>query len=85
MIQDVRLDHVCPVRLDRVALRHHDDAALHAQEAQDVQVLLRLGHETLVRRHDEKDHVYARGASDHVLHERLVARDVDDGRPLAVW
>ncbi len=47
-------------------------------------MLHRLGHDALVRRHDQQGQINAAGASQHIADEFFVARHVDDARPAAV-
>ena len=65
-------------RSTRSDLRERDDAALDPEQPADVEMLARLRHDGLVGGHDEQDGVDAAGAGEHVAHEALVARDVDE-------
>ncbi len=65
-------------RLDQVGLGEHDQAAADAEQAADVEVLARLGHDPLVGGDDQQDQVDPGRAGDHVVDELLVAGDVDD-------
>ena len=48
------------------------------QQPADVEMLARLRHDRLIGRDDEDDEVDAADAGEHVLHEALVAGDVDE-------
>ena len=74
---DFDADELQRVGIHQVGLRERDDAGRHAQQAADIEVLPRLRHHRLIGRHDENDEVDAAGAREHVLHESLVAGDVD--------
>ena len=79
------LDHELErLRVDRVRLRHRDDAALDPEQPQDREVLVRLWPSALARVDDEQEEVDAGRARDHRPHEALVARHVDDGEPAPV-
>ena len=67
------------VRVGDVALRERDEAARHAQEPADVEVLAGLGHDRLVGGHHQGDRVDAVRARQHVPHEPLVAGHVHEG------
>ena len=60
------------LRVDRVRLRHRDDAAVDAEQAQDREVLVRLRPRALARVDHEQEEVDAGRARDHVAHEALV-------------
>ena len=62
-----------------VALREDDQAAGHAEEPADVEVLPGLGHHRLVGGHHQRHRVDAVGPGQHVADEALVARHVDEG------
>ena len=64
--------------VNRVGLRDDDEARSDGEQAADVEVLARLRHDALVRRDDERDEVDAVRARQHVLHEALVARHVNE-------
>ena len=49
-----------------------------------MQVLHGLGHDALIRRHDQQGQVDAAGPGQHVAHELFVARHIDDARPASV-
>ena len=69
------------LRVDRVDLRHRDDAALDPEQPQDREVLVRLRPRALAGVDDEQEEVDARRAGDHRPHEALVAGHVDDRQP----
>ena len=64
--------------VDQVALREGDDRALHAEDVEDLQVLLGLRLPTLVGGHDEEYEPHGSDAGEHVADELLVAGDVDE-------
>ena len=66
------------VRVGRVALREHDQAAGHAEEPADVEVLPGLGHHRLVGGHHQRHRVDAVRPRQHVADEALVARHVHE-------
>ena len=74
----VVLHELEPVRLDEIALRQHHDPGADVEQRADREVFPRLRHHALVRRDDEHREVDAADARQHVLHEALVAGDVDD-------
>jgi hypothetical protein len=78
-LPDVRCRDFDELRRDAVRLRHRDDAAPDAEHPHDLEVLAGLGHDRLVRRHDEQDRVDAARTGEHVANEALVARNVDEG------
>ncbi len=59
-----------------IGLGHGDDAGLHAEKPQHVEVLRGLGHGALVRRHAEHRHVDPSGGRHHGAEEPLVAGHV---------
>ena len=67
--------------VDRVRLRHRDDAAVDPEQAQDRQMLVRLRPRALGRVDHEQEEVDPARPRDHVVDEALVTRDVDDGQP----
>ena len=66
-----------PLRLDGVDLRQRDDAALDAEQAKDLQVLVRLRSRPLAGVDDQQEEVDPAGAGDHGPHEALVTGHVD--------
>ena len=66
------------VRVGHVALREHDQAAGHAEQPADVEVLPGLGHHRLVGGHHQRHRVDAVRPRQHVADEALVARHVDE-------
>ena len=70
------------LRVDAVGLGHRDDAALHAQQTQDREVLVRLGARPLGRVDHEQEEVDAGGTGDHRPDEALVPRHVDERQAL---
>ena len=67
--------------VDRVRLRHRDDAALDAEQSQDREMLVRLRPRAFGRVDHEQEEVDPGRARDHRAHEPLVARDVDEREP----
>ncbi len=74
----LHLDEFEGIGVDQVGLGQRDHPGRHAQQAADVEVLARLRHHRLVGRDDQHDEIDAAGAGEHVLHEALVAGDVDE-------
>ena len=72
------------LRVDRVRLRHRDDAALDPEQPQDRQVLVRLRPRALGGVDDEQEEVDPGRARDHRPHEPLVPRHVDEREPASV-
>ena len=64
--------------VDRVGLRHRDDAALDAEQPQDREVLVRLRPRALAGVDHEQEEVDPGRAGDHRAHEPLVPGDVDE-------
>ncbi|EAU66728.1 conserved hypothetical protein [Stigmatella aurantiaca DW4/3-1] len=64
----------------QVRLGEGNDTGPHAQQAADVQVLARLGHDALVRGHHQHRQVHAPGARGHRLDEALVAGHIHHPR-----
>jgi hypothetical protein len=62
--------------------RHH--AVLHPELPQHREVLARLRHHAVVRRHAQQEQVHARRAGHHRPHEALVSRHVHHRQPAAV-
>ena len=68
-----------------IALRDDDDAARNAEQPADVEVLARLRHDRFVGGDHQQHGVDAADAGQHVPHEALVSRNVDEGdRRIAV-
>ena len=70
--------------VDGVGLRHRDDAVLDPEQADDREVLERLGTRALAGVDDEQEEVDPRRARDHVADEPLVPRNVDQREPTSV-
>ncbi len=68
----------------KVGLGHRDDAAIEAEQIDDLQMLDRLRLDALRCRHDKQGGVDAGGAGQHVVHEAFVARYVDEAQLPAV-
>ena len=75
---DLGLHQREPVLLHEIALRDGDQSPPYAQEVEDCEMLPGLGHDRLVGCNDEKGQVDPAHAGEHVVHEPLVARHVDD-------
>ena len=71
-------------RLHAVDLGERHRAALHTEQIDDLQVLARLRHHAVVRRHHQQHEVDAGRAGEHVVHEALVSRHVDEAEHRAV-
>jgi hypothetical protein len=67
-----------PALVHPIPLGEHDHAISDAQNPSDRQMLARLRHRALVRRHDQEQQIDTRGPGQHVLHEVFVAGHVDD-------
>ena len=78
-LADLHLRQGLHVGVGGVALGEGDQAAGDAQEPADVEVLAGLRHDRLVGGHHQQHGVDPVGAGQHVAHEALVARDVDEG------
>ena len=70
--------------VDRVRLRHRDDALVDPEQPQHGEMLVCLRARSLLRVDDEQEEVDARRPGDHRPHEALVAGNVDQGHPAAV-
>ena len=68
----------------RIRLRHGDDPALEAEQAQHGKVLVRLRPRSLAGVDHKQEEIDAGRAGDHRAHEPLVARHVDKREPPAV-
>jgi len=75
---DLRADEGRPLVVDEIALAEDDHASLDAEQLEDREVLPGLGHDALIRGHDEHDRVDTADAGEHVADEVLMARHVDD-------
>ena len=69
---------------EAIALRHDDQAAINPEQGEDLEMLSRLRHDTLVGGDDEKRDVDAGGARDHRPHQALMPRHVDEADCLIV-
>ncbi len=74
---DLLLNKVEPIGIDQIGLGDGHGEAGHFQKLNDGEVLSRLGHDALVRRHDQQDQIHPGGARQHVPDESLVARYID--------
>ena len=74
----VLLDEREPFVVDEIGFRERDDAAAHAEQLEDREVLARLRHHAFVGGDDDKREIDARRAGDHRAHECFVTRNVDD-------
>ena len=72
------------VVVGQVGLGEGHDAAVEAQQVDDLQMLDRLRLDAFRRRHDQQRGIDAGGAGQHVVHEALVARHVDEAELPAV-
>ena len=72
------------VVVGQVGLGERHDAALEAQQVDDLQMLDGLRLDAFGRRHDQQGGIDAGGAGQHVVHEALVARHVDEAELPAV-
>ena len=75
----VFLHQVEPRGVGQVALREHNQPPGEPEQAKDLEVFARLGHDRVVGRHDQHGQVEPGGTGQHVANESLVARHVDDG------
>ena len=80
---DFFLDQVEPGRVGQVALGQHDDPARQPEQAEDLEVFTRLGHDGVIGRDDEHGQVEPRRTGQHVADEPLVARHVDEREVIA--
>ena len=81
---DLLLHLAHPSLRHQVHLGDDEQRRPHPQEVNDVEVLLGLRHDPVVRRHREQHEVDAVGAGEHVADEALVAGHVDDACLAAV-
>ena len=72
------------VVVGQVGLGQGDDAAVEAQQVDDLQMLDRLRLDAFRRRHDQQRRIDAGSAGQHIVHEALVARHVDETQLPAV-
>ena len=72
------------VVVGQVGLGQRHDAAVEAQQVDDLQMLDGLRLDAFRRRHDEQGGVDAGGAGQHVVHEALMARHIDETQLPAV-
>jgi len=77
-VAHLALDKLIPDLIDEVDLRQCHHAMAYAEEIDDVQVLARLGHDALVRGHDQHHRVDPVRAGQHVSNEARVSRNIDD-------
>ncbi len=70
--------------VDRIRLRDRDDAVLDPEQREDREMLVGLRPRPLGGVDDEKEEVDPRSPGDHVPHEALVSRDVDQRQAAAV-
>ena len=70
--------------VDPVGLGQGHHQARHAQQGQDVQVLAGLWHRAVVGGHHQQGQVDGRHAGQHVAHQALMARHVDEDQLAAV-
>ena len=71
-------------RRRQIGLGQRDHAALDAEQIDNRQVLARLRHHAVVGGDDQQHEIDAGGAGQHVVHEVLVARHVDEAEHRAV-
>jgi hypothetical protein len=67
-----------PRWVDEVGLRQRHHSMLEPHERENMEVLVRLGHDAVISRYDEDDDVYAMSPGGHVPDEINVPGDVDD-------
>src|ERR1051325_1495434 len=67
-----------------IGFRHDEDRLFNAEEVHDVEMLLGLRHDAVVRGDGEEYEVDAVRPGEHVADETLVSGDVDDSRLRAV-
>jgi len=72
------------VVVGEVGLGEGHDAAIEAQQVEDLQMLDRLRLDAFGRRHDQQGRIDAGGAGQHVVHEPLVTGYVDEAELAAV-
>ncbi len=83
-LRDVGRDLRLPRRRREIDLGQRDDAALDAEQIDDGEVLARLRHDAVVGRDHQQHEIDAGGAGQHVVHEFLVPRHVDEAEHGAV-
>ena len=79
-LADFERDDFARGLVHEVGLGERDEAAAHAEELEDFEVLAGLGHDRIVGRDDEQREVDAGGPGEHVLDEPLVAGHVHDAQ-----
>ena len=79
----VRLRQLEQLVVHEVGLGQRDDAAAHAEQLDDREVLDGLRHHAVVGGDDEQEEVDAGGSGHHGAHEPLVAGHVDDAQARA--
>ena len=67
-----------PFFVDHIAFGEGDDDLRNRKQAQHGKMLARLRHDTVVSCDNQNGRIDARGSSDHLAHEFLMARHVDD-------
>jgi hypothetical protein len=78
MVGHIKVGELAPLVVEAADLRERHQAAAHAQQLQDAQVLLRLGLPALGGSHDEQAGVDRSHSRQHVLDEPNVAGHVDE-------
>ena len=84
LLFDILLHHLDPLAVYHVGLRDDDKPLADAEQLQNAEVLHRLRHEALVRRHDKDRKIDAARAGEHILDEFFMSRHIDDARLRAV-
>jgi hypothetical protein len=75
---DLRTHLLNPLRVDEIRLVDDDEPAIDAEQVQNLEVLVRLRHDPVVRRDNEHSQVDTGRPGDHHPHETLVTRHVND-------
>ena len=83
-LRDVGRDLAPPRRRGEIGLGQRHDAARDAEQVDDGEMLARLRHHAVVGGDDQQHEIDAGRAGQHVVHEFLVARHVDEAEHGAV-
>ncbi|HWA49189.1 MAG TPA: hypothetical protein VG742_12995 [Dongiaceae bacterium] len=80
-----RVAHLAPAfGIDEIHLGQGDDAARQVEQIEDRQMFAGLGHDAVIRGNHQQHAIDAGGAGQHVVHQLLVARHIDETDDLSV-
>ena len=84
-VRDLGLDHALDaLGRGEIRLGQRHDAAPDAEQVDDREMLARLRHDAVIGRDDQQHEIDAGRAGQHVVHELLVPRHVDEAEHAAV-